>query len=98
MSLEAYSIVFIIIIILGILFFLYTLVKDRIDIIRSIKPNNLKSFFGFYNGMNTADYFLSFFNNYKNPVLITLLNTFCLFLWVPFWILDKKFNLKIFED
>jgi len=88
MTLETSSIVFIVIMSIGFSFALYLLFKDRIEILRSIKPNTLTDFFGV---RDEADIF-------NSPMFLTVLNVFGLFIWVPFWILDKLFKLNIFKE
>lgn len=93
MSTKTSAYFLIIILTLGIIFFIYILIKDRIDIIRSIKPNSLKEFFGFYKSNS-----INVFGELFDFVILFFLNIFGLFIWVPFWILDKLFNLGIFKD
>ncbi|AZJ36485.1 hypothetical protein D6T69_13515 [Tenacibaculum singaporense] len=99
MSIQQSAYILSIFLILGALFFLYILIKDRIEIIRSIKPKNLKYFFGYYENTNLRKYLLLFLSSrYDNPLYKIILNSFMLFIWVPFWVLDKIFSLNIFED
>lgn len=88
MSLETSSTIFTIIILIGFAVAVYFLIKDRIEIIRSIKPNSLEDFFG----MNNSEFGL------RHMSMRILINILALFLWVPFWILDKLFKLNIFKE
>ncbi|MFY0631240.1 MAG: hypothetical protein JXR05_12720 [Flavobacteriaceae bacterium] len=87
MSLQTSSIVLIVIMSIGFCAAIYFLIKDRVGIIRSIKPNSLADFFGLGDNSDFID----------SAMLISVLNVFGLFIWVPFWILDKLFKLNIFE-
>ncbi|CAM1362282.1 hypothetical protein TOREUM_20686 [Tenacibaculum litoreum] len=99
MSLQKYSYILCSILLFGSLFFLYVLIKDRIEIIRSIKPKSIRSFFGYYNDTNLINYIISFFSRFeKNPLATIAINIIGLLIWLPFWVLDKIFSLNIFED
>lgn len=91
MSLETSTHVFIAIMCLGLLTAVYVLIRDRVDILRSIKPNNLSEFFGMYPGYSSIFYT-------KRILLRFIVNLFALFIWIPFWILDRIFKLNIFEE
>ena len=88
MSLDTSSKIFTIVLFIGFVVIIYFLIKDRIDIVRSIKPKSIGSFFG-------LDHREDFINN---PLFITLVNLFALVIWVPIWILDKLFKLNIFKQ
>ncbi len=86
MSIKVRAYILLTILGLGIISLIYILIKDRIEIIRSLKPNSVADFFSL---------------NYSYPRYIIpslIFNTFALIIWVPFWLLDKLFNLGIFKD
>ena len=88
MSLETSTSVFRIIMCIGFGVAIFVLIRDRIDILRSIKPKSLQDFFGINNSRSSLRYIF----------MRILVNIFALFLWVPFWILDKLFKLNIFKE
>jgi hypothetical protein len=91
MSIETSSLIVVAIIAVGLLLALYYAIKDRAGILRSIKPDSWYEFFGFRNASSAT----------FPPLYIVLrfvFNLFTLVIWVPFWILDKLFGLKIFEE
>jgi hypothetical protein len=99
MSLETSGRIFGAVIILGLLIALYYLIKDRIEILRSIKPNSLADFFDYHHEFGILGYIVCMFIPLGiNPLFRILINLFALVIWVPFWILDKLFQLKIFEE
>ena len=94
MSIQTSVIVFQILLSFGLLMFLYFLIKDRIGIIRSIKPKNFKSFFGF----DDEDGFIEYLFPIRRRIATIIFNIFGLLIWVPIWIIDKSFQLGIFEE
>ena len=90
MSLETSRDIFLAIICLGLLAALYYVIKDRVEILNSIKPNSIAAFFG-------LDRVRTIFG-LKTMILFTMLNTLGLIIWVPFWMLDRLFKLNIFEE
>jgi len=91
MSLETSSQIFVVIMAIGLLAALYFLIKDRVEILRSIKPNSWSEFFGLQRAHH--DFF-----HIRYILVRFIVNIFMLLIWVPFWILDKLFRLNIFEE
>tara|TARA_R110002073_G_scaffold8207_1_gene45626 strand:+ start:73354 stop:73641 length:288 start_codon:yes stop_codon:yes gene_type:complete len=91
MSLQTLINIFLVIFSIGIIAAIIVLIRDRIDIIRSIKPNSIGEFFG-----------LNDFKSHTFPLRYvisrTFINIFALSIWVPFWILDNVFKLNIFKE
>jgi hypothetical protein len=99
MSTETSGYIFGAIIIFGLLVALYFLTKDRVGILRSIKPNSLADFFDYHHELGILSYIVCMFIPLGvNPLFRILINLFALVIWVPFWILDRLFQLKIFEE
>lgn len=73
---------------MSVLLLLYVLIKDRIGILRSLKPKSIFHFFCI-NKERHLDFGIIFG---------IILNSFALLVWVPFWIFDKIFNLGIFQN
>ncbi len=77
---------------IGVFMLLYVLIKDRIDILRSLKPNSFSSFLGFDCAFSSGNFCFKYF------FAGLLFNIFALFIWFPFWLVDKSFHLGIFEE
>jgi hypothetical protein len=77
MSLEVGRIVLLSIMAIGLLAALYYLIKDRVDILRSIKPNSWLEFFGLRGGL--LELFL-----FQYVAFRFLVNILLLVVWVPF--------------
>lgn len=99
MSLENIETIFQCLIGIGVIVFLYILIKDRIDVIRSIKPKSVAHFFGVNEvSKNRSLKDILYCLCIRRVVITTIINSFTLFVWGPIWLIDKKFNLSIFND
>tara|TARA_R110001632_G_scaffold66891_4_gene157336 strand:- start:2612 stop:2914 length:303 start_codon:yes stop_codon:yes gene_type:complete len=98
MPLQQIVNIFLVLFIIGTLAAIFVLIRDRINIIRSIKPNTVKDFFAYDDDTTLIDYIFRSLSRYRNPLLKIIINIFGLIIWVPFWLLDKYFKLNIFEN
>jgi hypothetical protein len=78
MNLQTSVNIFLVLSSMGILMFFYFLIKDRIEVIRSIKPKSVNSFLGFVGNENFNSYFY-----FRYFLVILILNIFSLVIWVP---------------